>query len=50
MFEKEKFWYKKCFATNRNDSRINKVFCSVKLEAKDILMTNKGLNFTFSIA
>ena len=33
MFELEKFWYKKCFANNRNDSRINKILYSVKLEA-----------------
>ena len=33
MFEEEKFWYKKCFANNRNDSRMNKILRSVKLEA-----------------
>ena len=42
MSEEEKFWYKKCFANNRNDSRINKILYSVKLEAQ-------GLDFTFSI-
>ena len=25
VFQEEKFWYKKCFANNRNDSRINKI-------------------------
>ena len=48
MFEQEKFWYKKCFA-NRNDSRINKEFYCVKLEAYELLMIKKGLDFTFSI-
>ena len=33
MSEEEKFRYKKCFANNRNDSRINKILYSVKLEA-----------------
>ena len=47
MFEQEKFWYKKCFANNRNDSRINKILYSVKLEAQELLMIKKG--FTFSI-
>ena len=42
MSEEEKFWYKKCFANNRNDSRINKILYSVKLEAQ-------YLDFTFSI-
>ena len=50
MFEQEKFWYKKCFANNRNDSRINKILYSVKLEAQELLMIKKGLDFTFSIA
>ena len=50
MFKEEKFWYKKCFANNRNDSRINKILYSVKLEAQELLMIKKGLDFTFSIA
>ena len=33
MFEQEKFWYKKYFADSRNDSRVNKMLWSVKLEA-----------------
>ena len=49
MFEYEKVWYKKCFANNRNDSRINKILYSVKLEAWELLMVKKGLDFTFSI-
>ena len=49
MFEEEKFWYKKCFANNRNDSRINKILYSVKLEAQELLMIKKGLDFKFSI-
>ena len=46
MFECEKVWYKKCFANNRNDSRINKILYSVKLE---LLMLKKALDFTFYI-
>ena len=49
MSEEEKFWYKKFFANNRNDSRINKILYSVKLEAQELLMIKKGLDFTFSI-
>ena len=49
MFEEEKFWYKKCFANNRNDSRIYKILHSVKLEVQELLMIKKGLDFTFSI-
>ena len=33
MFEKKKFWYKKFFANNRNDSRIKKISYSLKVEA-----------------
>ena len=33
MIEQEKFWYKRRFANNTNDSRINKISCNVKLEA-----------------
>ena len=33
MFEEENFWYKKCIPNNRHDSRINKIFYDVKLEA-----------------
>ena len=50
MFQEQKFWYKKCLANNRNDSRINKILYSVKLEAQELLMIKKGLDFTFSIA
>ena len=32
MLDEETFWYKKCFANNRYDSRINKILYSVKLE------------------
>ena len=32
MFKEEKFWYKNVFANNRNNSRINKILYSVKLE------------------
>ena len=49
MSEEETFWYKKCFANNRNDSRINKILCSVKLEAQELLMIKNGLDFTFSL-
>ena len=49
MFKEEKFWYKKCFANNRNDSRINKILYSVKLEAQELLKIKKCLDFTFSI-
>ena len=49
MFKEEKFWYKKCFANNRDDSRINKIIYSAKLEAYWLLMIKKGLDFTFSI-
>ena len=49
MFQEENFWYKKCFGSNTNDSRINKILCSVKLEAQELVMTEKGLDFTFSI-
>ena len=50
MFEWEKFWYKKCFADNRNDSSLH----SIKLEARnefrnELLMIKKGLDFTFFI-
>ena len=33
MFEQEKFCCKKCFANNNDDSRINEMLYSVKLEA-----------------
>ena len=33
MFEQEKFWCKKYFANNRNDSIIDKILYSVKLKA-----------------
>ena len=44
-FEWEKFWYKKCFVDNRNDSSMH----SIKLEAYELLMIKKGLDLTFSI-
>ena len=50
MFKEEKFSYKKRFANNKNDSRINTILYSVKLEAQELLMIKKGLDFTFSIA
>ena len=50
MFELEKFWHKKCFANNRNDSRKDKILYSVKLQGYQLLMIKKGLDFTFSIA
>ena len=49
MFEQGKFWYKKRFANNRNDSKINKKLYNVKLEACKLLMTKKGLDFALSI-
>ena len=49
MFELETFWHKKCFANNRNDSRKDKILYSVKLQAYQLLMIKKGLDFTFSI-
>ena len=49
MFKEEKLWYKKCFANNRNELRINKILYSVKLEAQELLMIKKGLDFTFYI-
>ena len=49
MFQDKKFWYKKYFANNRNDSTINKILYSVKLEAQELLMIKKGLDFTFSV-
>ena len=49
MFEDEKFSYKKCFANNRDDSRISKIMYSVKLEAQELLMIKKDLDFTISI-
>ena len=49
MLNSENFWYEKCFANNNDDSRINEILCSVKLETYELLMVKKGLNFTFSI-
>ena len=49
MFNQKKFWYKKCFENNSDDSRINEILHSVKLEASELLMVKKGLDFTFSI-
>ena len=49
MLEEEKFWYKKCFANNRHDSRISKILYSVKLKSQELLMMKKSLDFTFSI-
>ena len=33
MLNQDKFWYRKCFANNNNDSRINEILYSVNLEA-----------------
>ena len=32
MFNQEKFWYKKMFANNNDDSKINEMLYSVKLK------------------
>ena len=50
MSEQEEFSYKKCYANNRNDLRTNKKLYSVKLDAYELLMIKKGLDFAFSIA
>ena len=50
MFSQEKFWNKKCFANNNDDSRINEILYSVKLKAYELLMVKKALDFPFSIA
>ena len=39
--------YKKSFANNNNDSKINEMLHSVKLENYELLMAKKGLDFTF---
>ena len=49
MFQEENVWYKKSFASNTNNSRINKILYNVKLEAQELVMIKKGLDFTFSI-
>ena len=46
MFKEVKFCYKKCFANNRNDSRINKILYSVKLEIRKSSFNDKvGFRF-----
>ena len=40
---------KNVWQNNRNDSRRNKIFYSVRLEAQELLMITKGLDFKFSI-
>ena len=47
MFEQKKLWYNKCFANNRNDSRVKKILYSIKLDAQELLMIKKDLDFTF---
>ena len=47
MFEYEKFLFKKCFANNNNDSRINEKLCSIVNE--QLLMVRKGLDLTFTV-
>ena len=39
MFEQEKFLYKKCFANNSNDSRINEMLYS-KIESGGRVVIN----------
>ena len=41
VFQEEKFWHKKCFANNRNDSRINKI--------RSVGVTNDKEGFRFYI-
>ena len=49
MFQQEKLWYKKCFANNKNDSRINEMLYSVKLEVEE-LMAKESLDFIFLLS
>ena len=49
MFQYEKLWYKKCFANNKNDSRINEMLYSVKLEVEE-LMAKESLDFIFLLS
>ena len=48
LLSRKSFYVKKSFANNINDSRINEMLCSVKLEVEDLLMVNK-LGFRFWI-
>ena len=43
MFEQEKFWYNKCFANNRNDSKINIVQC--KIRSVKVIYDKEGFRF-----
>ena len=45
MFEQEKFWYNKCFANNRNDSKINIV--QYKIRSVRVVCDKEGFRFYF---
>lgn len=49
MFQQEKSWYTKCFPNNKNDSRINEMLHSVKLE-KEELRAKESLDFIFLLS
>ena len=49
MFNQKNFSNKKCFENNNDDLRINEILYSVKLEASELLVVKKGLDFTFFI-
>ena len=49
FLSRKSFYIKKCFAHNKDDSRINEILHSVKIEVGELLRVKKGLDFTFFI-
>ena len=47
QFNSEKSWYKKCFANNSDDSRMNDMLYSVKLEASIMNIGKSIMNLCF---
>ena len=48
-FQVVKFLYKKCFANDNNDSRLNEMLYIVKLEVRELCLVKKNLDFTFFV-
>ena len=45
MFNQEKFWYKKCFANNSDDSRINEIAVQCKVRSVSVINGKERFRF-----